>query len=131
MGATPHNLAKEASLPSLWGLSLRPRDQQRRGVLGTDARQRDQPRGGLRHQALEVRLQLEDLLGEGLVAAGHPTERELGGRGHVTGTLPESEAGGHRDELLRGEVAQTVAQLLRRRHTQGLWIWLAAFRSWP
>src|ERR671910_2862772 len=51
-------------------------DQQRRGVVGADARQREQLRGGLRHQALEVRLQLEDLLGEGLVAAGHPKERE-------------------------------------------------------
>jgi len=31
-------------------------DQERRGVVGTDTRQRDQLRGGLRHQPIEVRL---------------------------------------------------------------------------
>src|SRR5215203_1130241 len=31
-------------------------DQERRGVVGTDARQSDQLRGGLRHQPIEVRL---------------------------------------------------------------------------
>jgi hypothetical protein len=31
-------------------------DQERRGGVGTDARQRDQLRGGLRHQPIEVRV---------------------------------------------------------------------------
>src|SRR5215204_1850585 len=48
MGATPHRLAKEASLPNL--------DQERRGAVGADARQRDQLRGRLRHQPIEVRV---------------------------------------------------------------------------
>src|SRR5215217_8798259 len=95
-------------------------NQERRGVVGTDARQREQPRGGLRHQPLELRVQLGYLLRESLVAAGHRTERELGGRGHVAGVISEAEARGHRDELLRREPAQTVAHLLRCRHAQAL-----------
>jgi hypothetical protein len=75
----------------------------------------------LRHQPVEVHLKLDDLLREGLVAAGHRTQRELlGGRGHVAEVISEAEACGHRDELLRGEVAQAVAQLLRRGHAQAL-----------
>jgi hypothetical protein len=38
--------------------------QERRGVVSADARQRDQLRGDLRHQPVEVRLQLGDLLRE-------------------------------------------------------------------
>jgi hypothetical protein len=53
MGETPHRLAKEASLLNLLGLSLRPRDQQRGGVVGAYACQRDQLRGDLRHQLVE------------------------------------------------------------------------------
>jgi hypothetical protein len=60
------------------------------------------------------------ILREGLVAAGHTTEREPGRRGHVAGTIPEAEARGHRDEILRREPAQAVAQLLRCHHAEGL-----------
>ncbi len=115
--------AGEGSLApqSLLGLSLRPRPTASRRSVGTDARQRDQLRSGLRHQPIEVRLQLGDLCREGFVAAGHRTERELlGSRGHVTGVISEAEACGHRDELLRREPAQTVEQFLRRRHAQAL-----------
>src|SRR5215216_5535302 len=47
-------------------------------------------------------------------------QRELGGRRHLTGIVFEAEACGHRDELLRREPAQTVAQLLGCRHAQAL-----------
>src|SRR5918995_3331881 len=54
------------------------------------------------------------------MAASHRTEREPGGRLYVTRAIPEAEACGHRDELLRGEFAQTVEQLLRCCHAQAL-----------
>src|ERR687890_148455 len=76
--------------------------------------------GGLAPQPLEVVLQLGDLCREGLVTAGNRTERELGGRCHVTGVISKAEACGHRDELLRRKAAKTVEPFLRCRHAQAL-----------
>src|SRR5215208_4510948 len=71
--AVPHHLAggsldgRDSAQTGEGSLALQPlgvvpgHDQQGRGVLGTDARQRDQLRGGLRHQPIEVRLKLGDL----------------------------------------------------------------------
>jgi hypothetical protein len=80
MGETPHGLAKEASLPDLLGSSLRPRS-----TAWRRCRYRCPPKrptqGRLAPPADRgERLALRDLLRVGLVTAGHPTEREPGGR---------------------------------------------------
>src|SRR5215207_7531739 len=79
--------------------------QERRGVVSAYARQRDQLRGDLRHQPVEVRLQLGDLLRESLVTASHRTERELGGRANLVGITSEAETGTASDEFLGGKLA--------------------------
>jgi hypothetical protein len=119
MGATPHRPAKEASLPDLLGSSLRPRSRASRHSRYRDSRQRDQLRGGSRHQPVEVRVQLGYLFGEGLVAAGHRTQREPGRRRYVAGIICEAEARGHRDELFRRESAQTVEEFVGCPQAQG------------
>jgi hypothetical protein len=91
-------------------------DQQRRGVIGTDACQRDQLRGDLRHQPIELCIQLGDLFREGFLTASHRTERELGCRRYVTRVISEAEACSHGDEFLSREATQTVAEFLRCRH---------------
>src|SRR5215216_7023441 len=88
-------------------------DQQRRGVVGADARQGNQLWGGFQNQPIELHAQLCDLFGEDLVATGHRTKREPGRLPYVVGGVFEAEAGGHGDELLRREPAQTVAEFLR------------------
>src|SRR5215207_7427668 len=80
-------------------------DQQRRGVVGAYAWQRDQLRGDLRHQPVEVRLQLGDLLRESHVTASHRTERELGGRANLVGITSEAETCTASDEFLGGKLA--------------------------
>ena len=80
-------------------------DQERRGVVGTDAWQRDQLRGDLRHQPIELCVKLGDLSRESLVAASHRTEREPGCRANVVRITAEAETGTSSDELLGGELA--------------------------
>src|SRR3712207_6131466 len=95
-------------------------DQQRRGVVGTDACQRDQLRGDLRHQPIELRIQLGDLFREGFVTASHRTERELlGCRRYVTRVTSETEACSHGGEFLCRKATQTVAEFVRCRHQIG------------
>src|SRR5215208_3489225 len=53
-------------------------DQQRRRVVGADSRQGEQLRGGICHHPIELNVHLGYLLREGLVTAGHRTQRELG-----------------------------------------------------
>ena len=92
-------------------------DQQRRGVVGTDACQRDQLRGDLCHQPIELCIQLGNLFREDLVTASYRTQRELlGCRRNVTRVISEAEACSHGDEFLCRESAQTVAEFLRCRH---------------
>src|SRR5215217_506163 len=124
-GETPHTDWRRTPRSPICGV-VPSHHQERRGVVGADARQGDQLRGHLRHQPAEVRLQLGDLCRECLVAAGHRTERELGGRGHVTRVTCEAEACGHTEELLAPEPTQSLAQLLRCRDAQKLCSWLAA-----
>jgi hypothetical protein len=116
-GATPHRLAKEASLPSLWGLSLRPRSRASRRCRCRCQASRPTP-GPLAVPARRgTPLARRSPLRGPRVAAGHRTERELGGRGYVTRAICEAETRGHRDELLGGEPTQkTAAQTLRGRH---------------
>ena len=114
MGETPQRRAKEASLLNLLGLSLRPRSTASRRLVGADACQRDQLRSNLRHQPIEVRVRLGDLFREGLVTAGHRTERELGRSRYVARIICESEARGDRDELLRAEPAQKRSRGVRQ-----------------
>src|SRR5215218_3632800 len=103
-GSDPAEVGKRGLAPQPLGV-VASHNQERRGVVGADARQGDQLRGDLPHQPIEVRLQLVDLPREGLVTAGHRTQRELGSRGHVARIICETEACGHIDELLRRESA--------------------------
>src|SRR5215204_7480849 len=66
-------------------------DQERRGVVGAYAWQRDQLRGDLRHQPVELCVQLGDLLRESLVTVGHRTESELGRRRYVAKVISDAE----------------------------------------
>jgi hypothetical protein len=120
MGETPQRLAKDASLPNLWGLSPATINSVAALCRCRCLPKRPELRGGLRHQPLGVRLQLCDLLREGLVAAGHRTQREPGCRWHVARAVSEAEACGRRGELLRGEPAQTVKEFVRCRNAQAL-----------
>jgi hypothetical protein len=96
-------------------------------VVRADGREGGKLGSALGNQTIELGVELGDLLREGLVTAGHRTERALlRGRGHVTGAVPESKAGGRRGELLRREFAQTVAQLCSGAVRRKAWIWLAA-----
>jgi hypothetical protein len=83
-------------------------NQERSGVMRTDGRQGDQPRSDLSHQPVQLRVKLGNLLREDLMTAGHRTERELGRRANVIGITAEAETGTGSDELLGGELAQTV-----------------------
>jgi hypothetical protein len=81
----------------------------------------------LRHQPIELCVQLGNLSRESLVTASHRTERELRGcRRYVTRGICEAEACSHGDEFLRREAAQTVAEFVRCRHPQALELGLAA-----
>src|SRR5215208_7763637 len=82
--------------------------QERSGVMRTDGRQGDQPRGDLRHQSVRLRIELGDLLREGPMTAGHRTERELGRRLDVVGIITGAQTSTGSDELLGRELTQTV-----------------------
>jgi hypothetical protein len=144
MGATPHRLAKEASLANLWGLSPAttnsvaalsvpmPGKETNSGAASATSLSRCASRcvlPGSRPQLLDpslgttqeaIDLKAVGVGAECLVTAGYRTECEFGGRLHVSRINREAEACGHTDQLLRGESAQTVAQLLGCRHAQGL-----------
>jgi hypothetical protein len=71
----------------------------------------------LSHQSVQImRIQLGDLLREGLVTPGYRVDGEPGGRLHVFGIIAGAEAGGLGEELFGREPAQAVAQFLRSRH---------------
>jgi hypothetical protein len=95
-------------------------DQERRRVVGADSRQGEQLRGGLCHQPIELDIQLGYLLREGLVTAGHRTERELGCRLRGFGLSAWTEAAGGRDEPPGREPAQAIPQGVRGRDYEGL-----------
>ena len=119
MGATPHRLAKEASLLNLWGLSPATiksvaafsvpmlGKEINSGATCATSRSRCASSSTISAERASQRRATE-------------TEREFGGRRHVTRAISETEACGHRDELLRREPTQTVAKFLRCRHAQAL-----------
>jgi hypothetical protein len=80
-------------------------NEQRRGIMRTDRRPADQSRGDLRHQTLQLRVKLGDLLRESLMRVGHRTEREPGRRANIIGITAEAETGAGSDEFLGGELA--------------------------
>jgi hypothetical protein len=67
-----------------------------------------------------MRVQLGDLLREGLLTAGYRAHGEAGGRLYVFWILAGAEAGGSANELFGREPAQAVAQWLRGRHHEAL-----------
>ena len=94
MGETPQRLAKEASLLNLWGLS--PATIKSVAALSVPMPGKETNLGGgLCHQPVEVRVQFGDLLREDLVATGHRTECEPGGRLYVFGIVGGAEVRGH------------------------------------
>jgi hypothetical protein len=58
--------------------------------------------------ALQLRVKLGDLLREGLMTAGHRTQRELGRSLNVVGIITGAETSTASDELLGRKLAQTV-----------------------
>jgi hypothetical protein len=105
MGETPQRLANEASLFNLLGLSSRPRSgASRRCRYRCPARRPTQaPRAPPADRGAPLTRRSPQR--GSLVAAGHRTQREFGGRGHVTRVTCEAEACGHPDEFLRRESA--------------------------
>jgi hypothetical protein len=61
--------------------------QQRRCMVRTDTQKSSQLRGGIRHQPIQLLIELGDFFGELLVAPCHRAQRELRGRLHVTSPL--------------------------------------------
>jgi hypothetical protein len=61
--------------------------QERSGMMRTDGRQGDQPWGDFRHQSVQLRVKLGDLLRKGLMTTGHRTECELGRSLNVVGII--------------------------------------------
>jgi hypothetical protein len=85
MGATPHRLAKEASLRNLWGLSFKATIKSVVALSVPMPGNETKTPGPLAPPADRgARLARRSLPREGLVAAGHRAEREPGSRGHVT-----------------------------------------------
>jgi hypothetical protein len=125
MGETPHRLANEASLLNLLGLSLRPRSTASRRCRCRCQARRPAPGRPLPpadRGAPPARLSLP----RGPRSGGPPTgARTWWPLARQEGHLRGEASGGRRGELLRGEPAQTAAQLLGRRLRKAC-SWLAA-----
>src|SRR5215203_863002 len=83
--------------------------QQRRCMVRTDTQKSGQLRGGIRHQPIQLLIQLGDLFGELLVAPCPRAQRELRGRLHVTRSSSGTQTPTGVDQILGRELAQTVA----------------------
>ena len=111
MGETPQRLAKEVSFFNLLGLS-----PARSSRPAYSAKPAATPGGIVLHPSSRRSKNSSEK-----AHSGSPrTQRESGGCVHVAKFIPQSEARGHRGELFRRELAQTSAQLFRRRHAQAM-----------
>src|ERR687897_2787836 len=94
--------------------------QQRRGVMRTDGRQGDQSRRGSGYQPIQPLIEFGDLLREGLMTAGHRAQGDFRRGPYIVRLLDGAEASACADERFGRQFAQSVAQLLRSGHQQGL-----------
>ena len=78
-------------------------------MVRTDAREGGQLWSGIRHQPIQLFIELGDFFGEELVAPCHRAQRELHCCVHIISTSSGAKTGTDVDQVLGRELAQRVA----------------------